>query len=55
MKFIFFYRYKVLDSKFVGKSLQVVIPKLIIDAVIITPVNLTIFYVGKLFHPDIVV
>lgn len=43
---ILYHTYKFLDSKFVGNSLQVVLPKLLIDAVIITPMNLTIFYVG---------
>lgn len=40
-------RYKFLDSKFVGKSLSVVLPKLAADALLVTPVNLTLFYVGK--------
>lgn len=49
MMFIDFhiFRYKFLDSKFVGKSLSVVLPKLAADALIVTPINLTLFYVGK--------
>lgn len=47
--YISLYRYKFLDSKFVGKSLNVVLPKLAVDALLVTPVNLTLFYVGKFF------
>lgn len=48
--YISVYRYKFLDSKFVGKSLSVVLPKLAVDALLVTPVNLTLFYVGKSFQ-----
>ncbi|XP_053628472.1 mpv17-like protein [Cherax quadricarinatus] len=41
-----YHAYKYLDSKFVGKSLRMVLPKLAADALVITPVNLTLFYVG---------
>lgn len=44
---IYIFRYKFLDSKFVGKSLAAVIPKLAVDALVVTPINLTLFYVGK--------
>lgn len=47
LTYISVYRYKFLDSKFVGKSLRVVLPKLAVDALLVTPVNLTLFYVGK--------
>ncbi|RXG65469.1 Mpv17-like protein [Armadillidium vulgare] len=39
--------YKYLDSKFVGPSLPMALRKLAIDALVITPVNLTIFYTGR--------
>ncbi|CAL4101534.1 unnamed protein product [Meganyctiphanes norvegica] len=38
--------YKVLDAKFIGNAWPMVISKLTIDALLVTPVNLTIFYVG---------
>ncbi|KAK4290118.1 hypothetical protein Pmani_036967 [Petrolisthes manimaculis] len=41
-----YYAYKYLDSKFVGKAMKVVLPKLAADALVVTPINLTIFYVG---------
>ncbi|MPC39328.1 mpv17-like protein isoform X2 [Portunus trituberculatus] len=43
---VLYHAYKFLDSKFVGKSLSVVLPKLAADALIVTPINLTLFYVG---------
>ncbi|KAK8375560.1 hypothetical protein O3P69_008405 [Scylla paramamosain] len=43
---VLYHAYKFLDSKFVGKSLNVVLPKLAVDALIVTPINLTLFYVG---------
>ncbi|XP_047492324.1 mpv17-like protein [Penaeus chinensis] len=43
---VLYHAYKFLDSKFVGKSLAVVLPKLAADALIVTPINLTLFYVG---------
>ncbi|XP_050721993.1 mpv17-like protein [Eriocheir sinensis] len=43
---VLYHAYKFLDSKFVGKSLRVVLPKLAVDALLVTPVNLTLFYVG---------
>lgn len=43
---VLYHAYKFLDSKFVGKSLNVVLPKLAADALIVTPINLTLFYVG---------
>lgn len=43
---VLYHAYKFLDSKFVGKSLGAVIPKLAVDALVVTPINLTLFYVG---------
>ncbi|XP_068211394.1 mpv17-like protein [Palaemon carinicauda] len=43
---ILYHAYKFLDSKFVGTAMKVVLPKIACDALIITPINLTIFYVG---------
>ncbi|KAB7504448.1 Mpv17-like protein [Armadillidium nasatum] len=42
-----YHAYKYLDSKFVGPSLPMALRKLAIDALVITPVNLTIFYTGR--------
>ncbi|KAL7640953.1 UNVERIFIED_CONTAM: hypothetical protein RMT77_008090 [Armadillidium vulgare] len=41
-----YHAYKYLDSKFVGPSLPMALRKLAIDALVITPVNLSIFYTG---------
>ena len=42
------HRYKYLDKKFPGNAGPMVARKLAVDALILTPINLTIFYVGKL-------
>ncbi|XP_076029491.1 mpv17-like protein [Oratosquilla oratoria] len=41
--------YKLLDAKFIGNALPVVMKKLSCDALIVTPINLTLFYVGMSF------
>lgn len=41
-----YHAYKFLDAKFPGSSSPMALRKLAIDALIVTPINLTIFYVG---------
>ncbi|KAA0189403.1 hypothetical protein HAZT_HAZT002722 [Hyalella azteca] len=41
-----YHAYKYLDARFPGNSGPMAIRKLAIDALVITPINLTLFYVG---------
>lgn len=42
------FRYKYLDTKFVGSSTGMALKKLAVDALVLTPLNITLFYTGNI-------